>query len=1320
MTPANIIPPSIHIEGTTGDLPPGASLGLTVRLRGHGSPHIIDQVLVRLIHTTYEDPSREIRTSISECVILEGAHLTADGTLTADTQVQIPPDAQASGERSIYFVEVFADIAKIEDPRARLDIRVVSEPQETIESSGVSVTIADAPGAGRPGRPLSGTVCVRGGHRTFVLQDVECRLLLLNGVPGHERSATLATLILLGEPTSLEPRYDLRFRFYLQLPWKAKASDAENRYSLVASATFARLGTCECSKPLTLLPSRGAFYRITWLQRYAVPGISGIAAAVTSCMGSYVALPMLAIAGISWAWIDGREAQPQTAAPLRDGPPTRDTTDGPDGQDGPPAGLLSRVPKVLASLLGSSAVVASGLLAFGFLSTSALYGFVGLPMLNYDYALLVEDGASSLLDTVGIIFESPWRMGVILAVVLSLSLTWLLEERIAGLRRALNKPALLLTTHTAVTFTSLMVALAMVSIARLANGPQEGLGTSPPRAAVVGDLAPEKTSGHVALNHVDVAGPIGAMLANFDRIHEFVAPPRRTEGIPEIASSAESGYPTRLSEAHRHSSEALFARLCTIIAILVLTETAIFVWRRRFTQTAHLGSRSDLRFTPERMSAISGRVLGILSFVATMGAVFLIPVAHGILARPFVGHEPVVLLLKRTPECMSTHVEMGHRKETEPPHEVPFTHICTASSETEMLDQATNFEAAYFDLLTTRNDELEAGELLDGYKTAVDRLVAAVDSAHCIGAVERLWELRPRPAVHELNEDAAEYYWRRAREFVNSRTYLRFGNILSLPRQRGEHITLFSTMRRRTRGTEGRWILTDIRRDCVEDLVVTEDGGNRYDLPVDSLRDTDLARLSNDTSPRALQAALRYLRDPRTPPSRRGAMITLAGVMARIYYNHESTLTTIAIHDLINIALGKSPASAGWSSSEWLSREWFAGLRSAGATIQFSDEERGAAITSLHMIGGPYAAVRIAQCLSTYPESGKCIAGTRLDVRDALGRLSTIITTSGFLLADLHRAPVEPGSPAASAVDASRRALEDVLRQSLETRRQDESEEQWRSRAGAACTIIPVSRSAQMEPLLLSAADDLLEAGASKEAGACIIALGRTPTTASRKALERLQSGHHPLPETALSFAKGLLDAEHSSGGGDSVPNLALQAREIAGDRTRPDGERAGALELLFLVDAKRETPTFWNVFTERKGAASATAAFFLKDLEQPPLVDQILDCLQGPDVSAADRAWCGLGIALGKPTPAHASRLTAHLPAPPLDAQVLAYWCAAAAELQALGATVPEYGCATQPLTREDRWKEATKLALTALLERATDEKDDLALENLTRMLGD
>lgn len=697
----------------------------------------------------------------------------------------------------------------------------------------------------------------------------------------------------------------------------------------------------------------------------------------------------------------------------------------------------------VVKVFASATSVVAGLVAFGFFSEAALYEMAGLPRLSADLAFLAEAGARGLVSSVGAIgFEG----GLVLLLVLGIAFcSWSLRDR-AAVRRLVQAPVLLVLAQVVVLAGAVVLLGSLVSVARVGTAGGRDLHTERAKIAIAQARDQEEWTPTRELEIIErlriAPTRLAAVPMTMGRWLRTLLPP----WSQQLASEQPAlGFPIRPTPELRREARDFYGWLAVGAILLPAAVVLLRRWRA-WISTRYLLRLRELRNwlwsrrTPDgepapppdpdtrtawgeglqrqqRWSAYgeaSRLLLEPVLIGLSLFVVALLPSAHGVLAEPSIGLQPVLVRLVSSDDevcapgsrsVVSPELE-GETGPALPPHwneasaaedvlparwstDEPAIRRasgpCTCSAaDLEALDaRIAKYRGAWQSMTLSRPSELkDYSELLARYRRGVDELVGFALRLRCPEAFRRLWVLSPEPSELEAQPTVASYFLERFGEAVGRDGFGLYGHLLAAPRgEEKGHLTLFTHFGR------DRWMLREIQRDQVSEIIVLP---REREIAVDETVATivstpiphRLDELGLFPGAYSLQRALELYESGYLPHSAQARLLTILGVLGRVGGSEQSPLREKIVNSLAD-AVENGLLAARES------------LTAEGAP---SIDLAGTATTSLSIVGGPYAARRLAALVdpSANGSSPQAIATSQIE------GIPTLVTSAGRLASDLR------------------------------------------------------------------------------------------------------------------------------------------------------------------------------------------------------------------------------------------------------------------------------------------------------------------------------
>lgn len=771
-------------------------------------------------------------------------------------------------------------------------------------------------------------------------------------------------------------------------------------------------------------------------------------------------------------------------------------------------------------LAGRTALIGALLLFFGFLSQSALFRFAGLPLLSADPTAWVEAGAMALVDSFGQALSGFFRPFLVVVLLGGGLLLWLFRER-PKLRRLASAPLLCLVTEVVFLVLAVTLVVGLIGLAQRADparweGRVEMAREVRDEALTEGRWSPTDLHEAVWRTTYEITSPPWTLLNSLARFNA------KNGAASSLVGSRHSlhtprpyGEPLRLSPAAGEAARELYGWVFLTGFLLAGLVLAVRLWSRWLAEDVPESSDvprgvdhdllGRLRIEPTHVSAATRRFVEPLLTLAAVLVIALLPVAHGVLAQPGIGHEEVIVRLKDQESCApdgegdppaTEHSSEGEGRngpdDTRNAEQVSARVIherCSRGKLDALASVGFDYASSLLLVLSTRPGPARE-QVMGDYRDATDKLMDSALEQACVGAFQQVWQLRPHPAVYARDPVAAQYFWDRWQEVQARASNLRFGKILHYPRgAQLEKLPLFETVTNQTPLHRGRWALRELRRECVEETIVVPDLVHAH---LDSVIRTLTANpdspafreLNLYVHPATLQAAIDLLERRIMSSDAQGVLITLTGTLAGVFKDYEPDLVDRAEKDLQAILLD------------------------ADASLF----HRRSAATALHLVGGAHGARALAEALDAIGEP------------EAANRLGPIITSAGYLAQDVWSTLEELGGtdldrlpPGACAAELpgpdGYRDLRQVgtrLNCFLRHVATDPVITADSSNRASACTALELARRGGAGRDILRTAEMALEGRDPVTLGTCVSALGSARVREGRELLRTVSRQADP------------------------------------------------------------------------------------------------------------------------------------------------------------------------------------------------------------------
>lgn len=686
------------------------------------------------------------------------------------------------------------------------------------------------------------------------------------------------------------------------------------------------------------------------------------------------------------------------------------------------------------TLFGSAAAVVAFLVFAGFLSEFALYRLVGIPRLSFSPTSLIESGAEVLIDSLSLMLGSGSRL--VAAIVGFGLVVWIWGQHEQEALRSFARSARVLRWCRLA-----VLAWAFVLLAGLISFVQHGLD---PEGADLerGRKALAEAYSHTIPKPREVMRRVEAL--TYD-VPWFRLPNWATAMLDDPVAAvgedwvdAPQGMPTRVLPESREAARHVFGWLALSVLALATAGALLSRWRawldelgdERSTTTADkpaegLGVRLAQWLALHPLHGIDGAMqflVAPLTLLLTMAAIALLPIAHGLLARPSVGSEQVMLRLAPKAKGvgdeairMTTGAEGGTTGDHKPDSDSASSEGMGLLALKPCIGDREDLEAGrlnYFSklagVLHVRSSESEFEERMTAYRQATLAFAVAVADAQCEEALALLWTSRPPVGLSAVAPDVYAVFQIEA-QTAFKRYPVAFGTILHYARD-AEPLMLIDVAQARSGLGRSQWELRSFDRQSIAATMVVPDiGAIRDRSAVGSLRAKPDARkpvheLTSSPSIEALRGTLELI-DARTLHANpNGVAVTSIGARAWVASSHRPDLTGWAVDLLIDLA--RADLSDRWPDKD--------------------DSLRGAAVTALSLTRSPYAASLLAAEL-TREGRQPCPPTDRVVARRPLRCIPQTVTSVGYLLADFSAEIRSFGGNVPARVQELRTSLTEFL-----------------------------------------------------------------------------------------------------------------------------------------------------------------------------------------------------------------------------------------------------------------------------------------------------
>lgn len=855
----------------------------------------------------------------------------------------------------------------------------------------------------------------------------------------------------------------------------------------------------------------------------------------------------------------------------------------------------------LSTVLGSATGLGAFLVAFGFFSQSALYGFAGLPLLSMDYSGLSEAGATGIVKSLSVLSEGWTRKLMLLFLLGGGAALWLYQESWPRLRRLYSRPDACLLVHGGLLLLLGLALLGMIPITVLADGRERDRINQETLAEIAhlreaGRWTPVEEDQLITRRTYPVRGLFSPLTLSLrDRKPEDFLDPARS-------SAPATGYPLRRSSVDRFNARNLYGWI--FLSVLVLSTLVVLAWRwshelaEDWQRLQRRQRRQDadaavqllaLGYQPETALQIIRWLVTPLLAIAVVTSIALLPLTQGVLLNSVIGEERVMVRLAEKERCYGPveivetkpaesaqrpGAEKVDKEKAQPPPLAMLRQLfpgfaaspagrerhrsldplryCAQEQGKEAQVTARLIDEALRSLIQQQRESLQYGKSLESYARALDGLVKWTKDSGCLQGLQQFELLKPPPNLFLRLPDAAEHYLARWIELQHHFGRTRSGYILRYPRgEERKALTLFDPLVDPSPLSSARWLVHQIPSECIDDIIVAPDSAKDEVARMERLYDGTIETQSFldrliQLHPKTIEVLLRLL-DRGAAVPHHSVMVTALGTVAGALRESEPEASVLVARHLKKRLTNESLAP----------------------------DDRGASATALQNLGGPLAARLLGESL---------VEPQRLPQ----ATLGTGVTAAGYLINDVMRWRQEVGPRTSSSLaqplppDAQRLfdfLLWVVKNQGLSS-----------NMRGTAATSLGNTRLPQAGPAVLEVARGAHQSADWTLLGPSVVALGST--------------GHEP---------------------------ARLFLRTVVADARAPMRLRGAAVLSLYALGIYGETPALLPLLSGEgvPGMLRGEAMIFIKALDPRALGPMGLACAKDESVAEEVRAGCLFALSL-------------------------------------------------------------------------------------------
>lgn len=705
----------------------------------------------------------------------------------------------------------------------------------------------------------------------------------------------------------------------------------------------------------------------------------------------------------------------------RDG--SRKDGNGGEGKGKPPVppGSLDWLKYVL-----TGGAVVGFLMAYGFLSETAAFQYLGLPQLQSDTMELVEQGGRNLVDSFGTL---GYGLGLgLLGYFLLVLWLWWRRDRSPRLRELILNTRSLRYAQVAILVVLFLALASLVELRALTTTGGATITLAEREASVRAahrqrpNWDPRQEFARLEAHDFEV-GPVRwgcgwleslvspdhdwwseappGPVAKFFDLHCFTArdyaahPSRQGAGGDALFAGLDAepvGIHKRRTAEARLAARGQFGLLFAALLALCLSAYLLTLWRA-WLAARPLPAPADV--TRDSVFDASRHLAEPLIWALLLACLGLLPGAYGVLASGKVGMQEVMVRLKNQgpskdgPGCVGIESHGGAHRATVAGDEayIATTDVLTCKrGELEDFERSiTDYQRAWQDLYQVRVSEADKYQArTEALIDAADAVVSALQQSRCPEAFTRFWRVLPREAQFATRPEAAQYVWERWTELQRDRSLVRFGTLVTYPRGGNKDRLLLADLLALPSASQPIRVslqpvplacaqsvdpLPELERSAIRDVLT-----RIYASPTTAANLVVFERLPGEAALRAMQ---RLYRDAVIPLHLRGVLGTQIGTQAGMLRETHPLLHAEAV-DLLAEELDCSLQAS--STGRQVRGPDSPGADGATEGLQGDCQQEGRAplaraaglstATALHLAGGEYAALRVARLLCQYMSGG--------------------------------------------------------------------------------------------------------------------------------------------------------------------------------------------------------------------------------------------------------------------------------------------------------------------------------------------------------------
>jgi len=672
------------------------------------------------------------------------------------------------------------------------------------------------------------------------------------------------------------------------------------------------------------------------------------------------------------------------------------------------------------------------LMAYGFLSETAAFQYLGLPQLQSDTMELVEQGGRNLVDSFGTL---GYGLGLgLLGYFLLVLWLWWRRDRSPRLQELILSTRSLRYAQVAILVVLFLALASLVELRALTTTGGATITLAEREAAVRAEHRqrpnwdPRHEFARLEAQDFEVGpvrwgcgwleslvspghewwskAPPGPVAKLFD-LHCFTArdyaahPSRQGAGGDALFAGLDAepvGIHKRRTAEARLAARGQFGLLFAALLALCLSAYLLTLWRA-WLAARPLPAPSDV--SRDSVFDASRHLAEPLIWALLLACLGLLPGAYGVLAGGKVGMQEVMVRLKNDEAskdgsgCVGIRSDGGKHAATVEGDEayLATTDVLTCRrGELEDFERSiTDYQRAWRNLYQVRVSEAEKYQArTDALRDAADAVVSALQRSRCPEAFARFWRVLPREAQFATRPEPAQYVWERWAELQRDRSLVRFGTLVTYPRGGNKDRLLLADLLASPSASQPIRVslqpvplacaqsvdpMPELERSAIRDVLT-----RIYASPTTAANLQVFELLPGEA---ALRAMLRLYRDAVVPLHLRGVLGTQIGTQAGMLRETHPLLHADAV-DLLSdelecslqaaltqrqVSAAESPDADADADAD-TEAEWPQSVCQQEGRAPLARAAGLSTATALHLAGGEYAALRVARSLCQYMSGG--------------------------------------------------------------------------------------------------------------------------------------------------------------------------------------------------------------------------------------------------------------------------------------------------------------------------------------------------------------